>query len=258
MTRVQSTRPPRGRISLAVITACVILAAAQPTHATSASFIGSPTEYALVGGMLGATALLEWKPINQNHPLIGGEQRSYIERERVPDALLGAVHVGALAVTRFHPTTTEAQVRYSHGYVMAASVNAVATSLTKAVVGRRRPNYEDAPNHGTESTSKSFYSGHASNSFLIATYLSLYTWRQADNRAWEIGVPALLYAAATYTAWSRVAEHRHYPSDVIVGAVAGTTVGALVFTWYDRMTPSNATSARIAPYPCGIAIILPL
>jgi len=258
MARTQSTRLFHGRISLTLITVCVIFTAAQPAHATSSSFIGSTTEYALVGGMLGATALLEWKPINQNHPLIGGEQRSYIERERVPDWLLGATHVGALAVTRFHPATSEARVRYSHGYVMAASVNAFATSLTKAIVGRRRPNYEDAPNHGTESNSKSFYSGHASNSFLIATYLSLYTWRQADNRAWEIGIPAMLYAAATYTAWTRVAEHRHYAGDVIAGAVAGTTVGALVFTWYDRMAPSNATSARIAPYPRGVAIILPL
>ena len=139
----------RNRVPLALITTFAILTAGQPVHATSASFTGSPTEYALVGGMLGATALLEWKPINQNHPLLGGEQRSYIERERVPDWLLGVVHVGALAVTRFHPATSEAQVRYSHGYVMAASVNAFATSLTKAVVGRRRPNYEDAPNHGT-------------------------------------------------------------------------------------------------------------
>jgi membrane-associated phospholipid phosphatase len=224
----------------------------------SEPFVGSKRELGLTVGLLVSAALLEWKPINNDHPFIGGKQISYTSRERVPDWMIGVMHLSAAGAIWLNPNKDDRK-RFGHGYEMATSINAFATALTKAVVGRRRPNYDAALHQGVESNSKSFYSGHSSNSFMAATYLSLYTLRSTENRFWRLTLPTLFYSGATYTAWSRVADHRHYPSDVIVGAVAGSTVGMLVFRWYDGMQSTKTESvARFVPYPGGIMLTTPI
>ena len=237
------------RAALVVLT----VASFAPHPVVASDFVGSPGECGLAISLLAGTALLEAFPINDDHPLIGGEQRSYIVSERVSNWVLAAAHGVALGTIRFGPGGDE-RVRYAHGYFMAASMNAFGTSLAKAVVGRRRPNYEAAKARGAPAKSKSFYSGHASNGFLIATYASLYTWRRTESLAWRAALPPVLYTAAVYNAWSRVADHRHYTSDVIVGAIAGTAVSSIVFRWYDGMRGDEPPSVvRFGPYPGGVS-----
>lgn len=87
---------------------------------------------------------------------------------------------------------------------------------------------------------KSFPSGHASTSFALATYLSLWL-----NRTWVFGKRAtaisqplavlasgLLYSGAFFTAASRVSDHRHHLEDVAVGAALGTGIGAATWLLY--------------------------
>ena len=87
---------------------------------------------------------------------------------------------------------------------------------------------------------KSFPSGHASTSFALATYLSLWL-----NRTWVFGKYAnaisqplavlasgLLYSGAFFSAASRVADHRHHLEDVAVGAALGTGIGAATWLLY--------------------------
>ena len=87
---------------------------------------------------------------------------------------------------------------------------------------------------------KSFPSGHASTSFALATYLSLWL-----NRTWVFGKHAnavsqplavlasgLLYSGAFFSAASRVADHRHHLEDVAVGAALGTGIGAATWLLY--------------------------
>ena len=171
-------------------------------------FLGSWREYGIIGAALTGAAVLERWPPNDGHPLLGGEQKPYIERERVPDWALGIAHLAALSTIRFGPGE-EDRIRHAHGYAMAASLTLFATSLTRGVVGRRRPNYEDAKRRGITVRSKSFFSGHASTSFCLATYGTFYTWHRTERAVYRIGVPVLLYGAATYAAWILVAEHRH-------------------------------------------------
>lgn len=76
--------------------------------------------------------------------------------------------------------------------------------------------------------SGSFYSGHSSAAFLTAVYLSYtYPMRHPDfqGQAW---LWAGTLTTASAVAGLRVAAGKHFPSDVIVGALAGGFLGWLL------------------------------
>ena len=92
----------------------------------------------------------------------------------------------------------------------------IAYSLKK-IVGRRRPL--------SRSERNSFPSGHATLAFTMATV--------AGHGYPKLRIP--LYMAAFGTAFTRVYLGRHYPSDVIVGALIGTLVGIQVTHYRNRI-----------------------
>jgi hypothetical protein len=94
-----------------------------------------------------------------------------------------------------------------HGVVgrdlLRAQISATSwTYSTKYIVGRTRPNGEP----------RSFPSGHASSTFATAMVLQ-------EHYGWMVGVPA--FAAAIYTAASRITAGKHWASDVVVGGAVG-------------------------------------
>ena len=93
----------------------------------------------------------------------------------------------------------------------------IITFGMKRLVGRKRPLDETLGNPAMPS-------GHASITFSVATILG-YAYPK-----WRIP----LYLGAGLVSFSRVYLGRHYPSDVIVGAVIGTATGMLV--WHNRIT----------------------
>ena len=110
----------------------------------------------------------------------------------------------------------------------AQILNAAATHGTKALVQRRRPN---GGRH-------SFPSGHASSTFATAAVLQ-------RHLGWRAGVPA--YALAAYTGASRLADDKHFLSDVIFGAAVGIVVGRTVTIGLGssrvQLTPTTARGA---------------
>jgi hypothetical protein len=76
------------------------------------------------------------------------------------------------------------------------------TYALKIPIDRTRPNGDP----------RSFPSGHASSTFATATVL-------AEHYGWKLGLPA--FAAAAYTACSRVTDNKHWASDVAFGAFLG-------------------------------------
>jgi membrane-associated phospholipid phosphatase len=109
------------------------------------------------------------------------------------------------------------------GVQLAASGALAAASfgLLKVVTGRSRPDvgqgaYDFHPFAG----GGSFPSGHSAMAFALATTLG-----DASHSTW---VTAGLYVIATGTAWSRVYDERHWPSDVFLGAALGVTSAKLV------------------------------
>jgi membrane-associated phospholipid phosphatase len=87
--------------------------------------------------------------------------------------------------------------------LLRAQISAVSwTYAFKFPVNRTRPNGDP----------RSFPSGHASATFATAMVLE-------DHYGWKVGVPA--FAAAVYTAASRVTDDKHWASDVVFGAFLG-------------------------------------
>jgi membrane-associated phospholipid phosphatase len=91
----------------------------------------------------------------------------------------------------------------------AQVVTSVLTQGIKFAADRTRP---DGSNY-------SFPSGHTSSAFATATVLQ-------RHYGWKVGLPA--YALAGYVGGSRLAENRHYLSDVLFGAAIGIIGGRAV------------------------------
>ncbi len=113
------------------------------------------------------------------------------------------------------------------------------TSVTKSVTKRTRPFYYNTSytaqqkfdmqeNYEVPEARTSFISGHASGTFAAAVALSkMYTDIYGKSK-WSYVVWGTALSLATFTAYSRVADGEHFPTDVIAGAIVGSAVGYLV------------------------------
>ncbi len=104
----------------------------------------------------------------------------------------------------------------------AQVANAVITQGLKYIINRKRPSekYPDFIPVVYEKT-PSFPSGHTSGAFANATSLSL------AFRKWYVVIPA--YSWATLMGYSRMYLGVHYPSDVLAGAVLGSSTAWLTY-----------------------------
>jgi membrane-associated phospholipid phosphatase len=94
--------------------------------------------------------------------------------------------------------------------LLRAQISVVSwTYAIKVATNRTRPNGDP----------RSFPSGHASTSFATAMVLQ-------EHFGWKLGVPA--FAAAAYTAVSRITANQHWASDVVFGAAVGLASGRTV------------------------------
>lgn len=74
----------------------------------------------------------------------------------------------------------------------------------------------------------SFPSGHTTDAFMGATFLSYTFWKYYPNSRYRIPVIATSYAIAVTTGILRIASGNHFMTDVMAGAALGTAVGFLV------------------------------
>jgi undecaprenyl-diphosphatase len=106
-----------------------------------------------------------------------------------------------------------------------AAVTIFLTDLTKEYVARLRPN--NTANLSTiirilqKPTNYSFFSGHASSSFAITTFVVL-SLRKFHKYVYLFYLWPLLYVL------SRIYVGVHYPSDILVGALVGTSIALLI------------------------------
>jgi len=110
------------------------------------------------------------------------------------------------------------------GQLMNIGICTALTSASKYAIDRTRPEdrYPGDIHVVTTTHGYSFPSGHTSTAFTMATTLSL------QYRKWYVTVPA--YAWAGSVGYSRMYLGKHYPSDVMAGALVGTG-SALVGHW---------------------------
>ena len=93
----------------------------------------------------------------------------------------------------------------------------------------------------------SFYSGHTANAFAVSTaYSYLFTLRHPGSR-WVVPVWLVTHGLAALQGYTRVAAGYHYPSDVVVGAIAGSSIGILV----PHLHRVGAPALSAVPLPSG-------
>ena len=137
--------------------------------------------------------------------------------------------------------------------VLLAETLAVSVAVHQVVafVARRPRPYVYAASldpaflHGANSY-LSFYSGHTANSFAMATSYSAIFAARHPKSALTPAVVALTHGLAALEGYTRVMSGYHYPSDELVGALAGSTLG-LVVPWLHRATPSAWSVAPVGP-----------
>jgi undecaprenyl-diphosphatase len=139
-------------------------------------------------------------------------------------------------------------------YAETISLTQAFTSATKIGVRRPRPvDYAmcggkpaDTPGCTSTDLQLSFFSGHASTTGAItatATYLAFMRAGPRQARPWiTLGVGTLLTAFVSY---ERVRSGAHFPTDVIMGSLAGAGIGVLVPHFHRR--PHYHESEYCAP-----------
>jgi membrane-associated phospholipid phosphatase len=128
----------------------------------------------------------------------------------------------------------------------AAAINGALTRLTEKTSGRARPDRTD---------NAAFPSGHTSTAFTIASGLCVQHARLEiyGGVADKVVCPAAL-TVATATGLLRIVSDRHWASDVLVGAVLGSAVGATV-SWAHMHDGDGTPSRSFSLGPEGRSLV---
>lgn len=194
----------------------------------------------------------------------GRESRTYLARYGVATLKYGT----ALALIGLDFGDRREMAADLFGAAEAFFMNRGLTHLIKNVAGRERPELEFAdPNalgaakleelRTAPHSHESFPSGHASGSFMWASYMERVIARKAGMRSAARKISfAALYGAAGYIAYTRVRGDDHYFSDIVAGAALGTAVSRTFYRLehpeeFGRHEPRPETrrSARIRLHP---------
>lgn len=166
--------------------------------------------------------------------LIDRPARDFLQqhRSKTLDGLAGVfrtmgsapVYAGiALGITGTGLVAGNDAVKRAGGRLLfSEAMTIVADEIIKKVAGRARPDVSRSPWDFDPLKNKqvSFVSGHSAMAFVLATSLA----DDLHNTWASIG----LYTFATGTAWSRLNDNKHWPSDVVGGAVLGFTVSKMM------------------------------
>jgi len=134
-------------------------------------------------------------------------------------------------------------------YAQTLALNSALVALAKYTVQRPLPvTYEGNPKYlGAQGGYRSFYSGHTSS---VAAALTASAWT-LRWRYGELVWPWIVDGAATVSVGvERVLAGRHFPTDVITGAVVGFGVG----TWIPWLHRGGEPALSVAPAPGGFVL----
>jgi PAP2 superfamily. len=148
-------------------------------------------------------------------------------------------------------------------YAESLSLTSMLTSMTKIAVRRPRPidyvncgSSETAPGGACTTDTNlqlSFFSGHASAAGAMsatATYLAFVRSGTHSARPWiTLAVGTALTAFISY---ERVRSGEHFPTDVIVGSMAGAAIGVLV-PHFHRRPHLHEKQLEVVPQWIGFA-----
>ncbi|MBU1238846.1 phosphatase PAP2 family protein [Myxococcota bacterium] len=110
-------------------------------------------------------------------------------------------------------------------YAETLAISLALNQVSKLFFMRQRP-YARNGSMGDSDANVSFYSGHTSTAFVLATAAATLNDMKGGNyRALTWSINLLL---ATTVGYLRIAADKHYFTDVLVGGIVGTLIGVLV------------------------------
>ncbi|XP_077969600.1 phospholipid phosphatase 2-like isoform X2 [Styela clava] len=169
----------------------------------------------------------------------------------------------------FHPLVI-ALYRVFGYFIVGATINQILTDTTKITVGRLRPMFLDVclpsvacnssiehmyildyectrtsyPGHSAKELEemksdirKSFPSGHASFAMYCAVFAVFYLelrMKYKILRMFKIGLQAFALAGAIYTCCTRFLDNKHHATDIVFGAIYGTTMGLFAIYHFSK------------------------
>ena len=102
----------------------------------------------------------------------------------------------------------------------------------KGITQRTRPfaYNEDAPlkEKETQNAKRSFFSGHTSVAFAMAVFLSTVYGDFHPNSQWKPFIWGASLLAASTVGYLRYAAGKHFPTDIIIGALVGSAIGYFI------------------------------
>lgn len=151
-----------------------------------------------------AAAISHWDKTLQKHWFgLLGDRGWYSDAGQY--TLLGAVVVDGILFPG------EGRNWWDQAWTIGESYGAASLTAFVLKTGVKRPRPGSFP--GTGNGTHSFPSGHSTAAFTAATLIE-------SNSGPLFGIPA--YGLAGFTAFERVEEGRHFPSDILAGAAIGT------------------------------------
>jgi len=110
--------------------------------------------------------------------------------------------------------------------------------LTKFAIDRGAPILYD-PNVSLEErqgrdASRSFISGHTATAFNAATTYSVTYWLRHPRDPWRWVVLAATHSVALAAGMLKIEAGYHYPTDIIAGALVGSSIGLAVPLLHQR------------------------
>jgi membrane-associated phospholipid phosphatase len=120
-------------------------------------------------------------------------------------------------------------------YLESGLVNWALVNVVKLTVRRPRPSaYNDEPDETDTNRDLSFYSGHAAVTAGLAGTASYLIFNREGRSAHAWTVLGVGTALTAFVGVNRVRVRAHFPSDVIVGAMVGASVGLLIPHFHNR------------------------
>lgn len=155
--------------------------------------------------------------------------------------------------------------------------NNLPTTVFKKAFGRKRPflrfrNPRFEGDFTTENARESFYSGHTATAFFSAAFSDRLLadlvrrryagWSMVDpdanflGRVGRLAQGVILYGLAGYVGYSRIEIDKHFATDVAAGAVMGSLVGQLTYTFGGLGDAEAERSLTVHASPRAVGVTL--
>lgn len=229
--------------SIAVTAALALVASADAAFARESSVRTDPVlDGAVIGAALGVTALaglltpdLEARWARQLLPQDEAVKGNFSSSAASASDLLVTVSVLTPLALQVGQGLTAETGKRSLVYGETIAIGLALNAVTKSLVGRPRPyvyngdpRVEAYARRQRKDSHLSFYSGHAATAFAAAVSGGYLFAQSTDDVRARTAVWASGLLVAGATANLRVRAGKHFPSDVIVGALVGAGVGLAV------------------------------